>query len=458
MLVALAVLGVTGAALVYALLWTATVFVPWLFAAAAADDAATLDFALPAAIGPVQFAGVTALAFALVAVASYRHLDGSVETEPLADADAPDLYARVRRLAAAMDAPEPTVERVRSPLPNTLAVVRPTGSAIVVTDGLLETLDGAALDAVLAHELAHLRNRDATVMFAASLVFVASRSALRAALAVCARSPVYGVLLLGPALVACAVIQVPAIVVFGLLSQYREYAADAAAVAATGDPGALAAALRRLDEQVATLPRGDLRAQDSGFRALCLLPHGIPVTTEQPDSDADEAESIDWTDPESVRELYEDQPMKRLERTGRDDSWSVFGTGNGTEVGSGTDLARLGEVLLADPWDRLRTDRRTAGDGNSKSTDIDPEFGNWERVDRLERELGDQPMQDDGPADGSGSAGRGLLSTFWYRFVEPLGDLVSMLAPKRWTPAPHPPTERRIERLRDRAAALERDR
>ncbi|WP_265110391.1 M48 family metalloprotease [Halosolutus halophilus] len=448
-LIALGSLSVTALLFVRALVWVATAFLPWLVAFSTGGDP-TLGTGY--AISVTELLALTASMLAVVGVASYRKLDDSIETESLAEADAPELHDRVRRLAATMDAPEPTIELVRSPLPNTLAVVRPSGSAIVVTDGLLSTLEGDELDAALAHELAHLKNRDALVMFVASLVFVASHSLLRVATAAFALHPFYGFVLLGPVILVCAVVQFPAFVVFGLLSRYREYAADAAAVRATGNPAALAAALQEIDDHAASLPVHDLRAQDRGFRALCLLPHGIPVTAETNDesvADRDDAASpVDWSDPASIRAMYDEQPLRQLARS--DDGTDRPRSGSSRGDGAG-DSVSVSEVILTDPWRRL-TSRRPRS-RRSITDDPTANHGNWKRIDRLEQDLSDQPLRDDDRP----VTGRRPLSAGGYRVTKRLGDLLSIFTAERWVPEPHPPTEERIDRLRERAAALDRD-
>jgi heat shock protein HtpX len=79
--------------------------------------------------------------------------------------DYPDLHAAVERLAADADLPKPTVNVLPTRLPNAFTVgLTQRTATVVVTTGLLETLDDDERDAVLAHELAHVRNRDAAVM------------------------------------------------------------------------------------------------------------------------------------------------------------------------------------------------------------------------------------------------------------------------------------------------------
>lgn len=160
--------------------------------------------------------------------------------------------ARVARLAAAMDAPAPTVALRRSRTA-TAAVVgyRPTASTLVVTTTLLERLSDRELDAVLAHELAHVANRDAAVVTALSAPrIVAGRAFYRYG-----PNPVTALL--------AAVVAGTSRLCVAVVSRGREYAADDAAVAATGDPAALASALDRLDG--ASRPNEDLRGAAAPF-------------------------------------------------------------------------------------------------------------------------------------------------------------------------------------------------
>ncbi|WP_323191620.1 M48 family metalloprotease [Halostella sp. PRR32] len=75
-----------------------------------------------------------------------------------------DLRARLTRLAKQVGVPAPDVVVADRPRPNSYTVGRKGNATVVVTRPLLEALDGDELDAVLAHELAHVANRDATVM------------------------------------------------------------------------------------------------------------------------------------------------------------------------------------------------------------------------------------------------------------------------------------------------------
>ncbi len=234
---------------------------------------------------------------------------GAVDAERATADSHPELDRRVTRLAAQASVPTPECYVVDSETPNSFAldgVGRPT---LVVSTGLLATLDGDHLDAVLAHELAHLQHRDATVMTLASFLpaLTSDRYSLLDSLGPWARSRfVWAVALcvvyfagavatrsnpFTPGYVVGFVVGLAAVIVGGgvvlgifatvavaaarRLSHYREFAADDAGAALTGDPAALADALATLDEETASAPSVDKRLAYDEVRGLCLLPHGF---------------------------------------------------------------------------------------------------------------------------------------------------------------------------------------
>ncbi|WP_049926764.1 M48 family metalloprotease [Halopiger goleimassiliensis] len=197
----------------------------------------------------------------------------------------------VRRLAMTADVPEPDVRVVDDDEPSCYTVGRLTDATIVVTTGLVDRLDADELEAVLAHELAHVKNRDVTLMTITTLfVEIADRAyhtALLARRAVFDRDQLsdQGRLAVDwflPLVALTYVFVAPLLWLFPTiadwatrtLSHAREYAADAAAARITGKPLALATALTTLSESTAT-PETDLRV--GKMRALCVVP-ADPVT------------------------------------------------------------------------------------------------------------------------------------------------------------------------------------
>ena len=217
-----------------------------------------------------------------------------------------DLRDRVARLAQVTDTAPPSVGVVDSDVPNCFSV---GGSEpiIVVSEGLLDALSEDELDAVLGHELAHLLNRDATVMALASFLptLVSDEPlagvpkwlrshVLGGALVVLAvlavgqtglTSPLTFVLTVGVAVaiggVLLGVLATPVVYLSHRLSHDREFVADEAGARISGKPGALASALRKLDDDVESAPTTDLRSTGELVSELCLLPHGFVRDSDQ---------------------------------------------------------------------------------------------------------------------------------------------------------------------------------
>ena len=206
----------------------------------------------------------------------------------------PDLHESVVRLSAVADVEPPDVAVTENEAPNAMAVRGPASTpVVVVTTGLLQRLDEREQEAVLAHEIAHVKNRDATVMTVAWLLPTATYYVATASyylLYVIARMFGYGggtsdgdgegaakvilVLLVAAVLTLAlsAMFWAASVLVHRLLSRYREYAADRGAAALTGDPAALASALRTMDETMPEVPDHDLRELDGGTEALYAAP------------------------------------------------------------------------------------------------------------------------------------------------------------------------------------------
>ncbi|ELY74707.1 M48 family metalloprotease [Natrinema pallidum] len=192
----------------------------------------------------------------------------------------------VRRLAMRTDIPEPAVRVVADETASCYTVGRLTDATIVVTTGLVDRLDADELEAVLAHEIAHVANRDVTLMTITTLfleiadrAYHAARLARRALaeprdLSDGGRIALYWFL---PLVALTYVFVAPLLWVFPAvadwatrtLSRSREFAADAAAARITGNPLALASALVILAETTGT-PETDLRTAKT--RALCIVP------------------------------------------------------------------------------------------------------------------------------------------------------------------------------------------
>jgi heat shock protein HtpX len=179
-------------------------------------------------------------------------------------ADAPELHAIVERLCVLADLPKPAIVLDRRSMPNSwIEGTTRGGFRLHLTQGLLDLLEPRELEAVIAHELAHVANRDAAVM---TVVGGPGEALLSGGLRVAGHGWPLGV---GGAI--AALIGWIGTIGTRALSRYREYAADAGAVAMTGNPAALAAALIKVSDGLVAIPKADLRAA-SVHDAFHLLP------------------------------------------------------------------------------------------------------------------------------------------------------------------------------------------
>ncbi|NHN43098.1 M48 family metalloprotease [Halorubellus sp. JP-L1] len=214
----------------------------------------------------------TVVVLATVALVAIRQvgtvdrLERRTHATPVDPGDYPALHATVGRLAAQFDVPKPTVAVADSATPEAMVVgFRPSSMHLVVSAGLLDALDDDQRAAVVAHELAHVANRDAMVMTAVNAPVVVADGLRR--FGDDDGSNGVAVLLYHVG----TVMRTAARAVVAVLSRAREAAADRAAVAVTGDPAALATALEELDAAVADTPTVDLRAV-AGLSALSIVP------------------------------------------------------------------------------------------------------------------------------------------------------------------------------------------
>ncbi|SDQ31707.1 M48 family metallopeptidase [Natronobacterium texcoconense] len=171
----------------------------------------------------------------------------------------PELQARVNRLAvnANVVPSDVRVGRARTPIAVTVGY-RPSTTTLVVSRGLLESLDDRELDAVLAHELAHVANRDAAVLTALSIPAARARASIA----------YYGAVPYLAFLASLARTTTRWSV--AIVARAREHAADDGAAEITGDPAALASALETLDDELEIAPTRDLRT--SSAAAFSIVP------------------------------------------------------------------------------------------------------------------------------------------------------------------------------------------
>jgi heat shock protein HtpX len=168
-------------------------------------------------------------------------------------AEAPELHAMVARLARNAGLPMPKVYVIDNPQPNAFATGRnPENAAVAATTGLLRTLSAEEVEGVMAHELAHVKNRDTLIMaLAASIAGAISMLANFSIFMPRDRNAPMG----GLAAIALMILApLGAVIVQMAVSRTREYAADRMGAEISGKPLALASALRRISEAATRIP------------------------------------------------------------------------------------------------------------------------------------------------------------------------------------------------------------
>ena len=221
-----------------------------------------------------------AIVVAGLAIAQYYFSDRLVlkamGAREVTRAQEPDLVDRVERLAAQFDLPTPKVALIQTDAPNAMATGRdPSHSVLAVTTGILQRLDGPELDAVLAHELSHVRHRDAAVLtMAAVFATVASfivQIGFWLGLAGGGGGNRRGGASILVVYLASLVVWLVSFFLIRALSRYRELAADRGSAIMTGAPSQLASALVKISGAMERIPDADLRTVEPAS-ALMLVP------------------------------------------------------------------------------------------------------------------------------------------------------------------------------------------
>ncbi|HPG88535.1 MAG TPA: zinc metalloprotease HtpX [Hyphomicrobium sp.] len=195
---------------------------------------------------------------------------------------APELVAIVRELSARAELPMPRVYVMNNPQPNAFATGRsPTRSAVAVSTGLLETLNRDELAGVIAHELAHIKNRDTLTMAVAATIGGAVSMFAQylqiGAIFGSGRNDGRGMGMLGT-LAAMILAPMAAMLVQMSISRSREYAADRMGAMIAGNPLSLASALRKINakaRQIINQPAESIPAAAHMFIVNPLNGRGI---------------------------------------------------------------------------------------------------------------------------------------------------------------------------------------
>jgi heat shock protein HtpX len=203
-----------------------------------------------------------------IALAAYR-------AQPISPEEAPGLYQMVQRLCDRASLPMPKLYVIPTAGANAFATGRdPNHAAVAVTQGIVNLLPPDELEAVIAHELSHVRNRD-TLTQAVAATIAGAISYLAQVLQFSlwfggSRGREGGA---NPIGVLAAVILAPlaATVIQMAISRTREFEADAGSARLTGNPQALARALQRLEASARQMPI----AANPAFEPL-LIVNAVP--------------------------------------------------------------------------------------------------------------------------------------------------------------------------------------
>lgn len=193
----------------------------------------------------------------------------------VSEAEEPKLHETITRLCVIAGLPKPTVAVVDTSVPNAFATGRgPKNAVVAVTTGLMQRLDQGELEAVLAHELSHVRNRDMAVLTIASFISTLAFYIVRYSL-------YFGAFggnrrnSNGSALIVIWIVSILVWIISFLLiralSRYREFAADRGSALITGEPANLISALRKISGTMAKVPTEDLRKVE-GMNAFFIIP------------------------------------------------------------------------------------------------------------------------------------------------------------------------------------------
>jgi heat shock protein HtpX len=173
---------------------------------------------------------------------------------PVTEEQAPGLYQMVRELCTRADLPMPALYVIPQEQPNAFATGRnPKNSAVAVTAGIMKRLSEDELRGVIAHELAHIRNRDVLLQSVASAIGGAI-TYLGYMLMWFGGDEDSGPLGLVAALALVILAPIAASLIQLGVSRQREYAADATGAEICGNPESLASALLRLEESAKEMP------------------------------------------------------------------------------------------------------------------------------------------------------------------------------------------------------------
>jgi heat shock protein HtpX len=236
-------------------------------------------------MGALYAAGVNFIFIMVVAAillgAQYFFSDklvlASMGAHTVSPEQAPELHMMIGRLAQQMDLPMPKVAVMDTDMPNAFATGRnPKNAVVCVTTGIMHRLERNELEAVLAHEMAHVKNRDVQVITIASFFATIASFIMQWGMwfGLGGRRdddrnggvPAFVIVYL-----ASIITWIVSFFLIRALSRYRELAADRGAAVVTGAPSNLASALVKISHGMARIPQRDLR-EVGALNAFFIIP------------------------------------------------------------------------------------------------------------------------------------------------------------------------------------------
>lgn len=240
----------------------------------------------------LAYVGVSAIAIAVIAgimiLAQWYFSDKivlwSTGAKIVSREQFPELHDLIERIVARNNLSKPRVAVINTRIPNAFATGKtPRSSIVAVTTGLMDQLDAEELEGVIAHELAHIKNRDVLVLTLASLFSMMAWYLLRFGMF----GAMYGggggmyggqgrrgnegggaMLLI---LLVAIITWIVSFLVIRAISRYREYVADRDGALITGKPSKLASALLKISGTMKRIPTRDLREVE-GMNAFFIIP------------------------------------------------------------------------------------------------------------------------------------------------------------------------------------------
>jgi heat shock protein HtpX len=238
----------------------------------------------------LAYVGVSAIAIAVIAgimiLAQWYFSDKivlwSTGAKIVSREQFPELHDLVERIVARNNLSKPRIAVINTRTPNSFATGKtPKSSIVAVTAGLMDELDAEELEGVIAHELAHIKNRDVLVLTLASIFSVMAWYLMRFGM--------YGAMFGGGGgggygrrgneggaamlliLLIAVITWIASFLIIRAISRYREYVADRDGALITGKPSKLASALLKISGTMKRIPTRDLR-EIEGMNAFFIIP------------------------------------------------------------------------------------------------------------------------------------------------------------------------------------------